>query len=370
MPRDRLLDDDDNNDDAPPQNQRDTVTPAGNPLPDVVHLTVLSIDDDDDNAVHAAAADASTTIRWLNPRGRLVIVGDVHGCKDALERLLHAADFRDGVDNLVLTGDLVTKGADSVAVVERLMALGALCARGNHDDLCVAAARTAGGVDEGAPQPSPDYIPGLRDKHLQWLAALPFTLRLPAYRVTVAHAGLVPGVGRKAQALRDVTRMRELVAVGKDDESEENKRRQKKRWRAVEAHEPGSVPWAPEWRGPGHVFFGHDSAMGLQRQRAATGLDTGCVYGGRLTCAVLPSLEELAATEKRRRRRRWWWWRRARVSVVLRLWCCGVGEAAADLQQLPRTPRLERDLRGRIVSVPGASPPPTPPPPLGREGRA
>jgi len=331
---------------SPAARPRDTLTPAGNPLPDAVHLTVLSTD--------AGDVDNTSTIRWANPRGRLVVCGDAHGCLGALDRLLAAIDFAPGVDNLVLCGDVVTKGPDSKGVVERVMSLGGLSVRGNHDDLALAAAAAGD-------RRSPDFVSGLTEKHLQWLASLPFTIRFPQYGVTVAHAGLVPGVARKAQALRDVSVMRELVEVrGAAADAEDRGPRwrrsplfrrflrpRRKRppvvWRAVEQHEPGSVPWAPEWRGPGHVVFGHDSSRGLQRRRAATGLDTGCVYGGRLTCAVLPPLDEL-----RRSGERWGWWRERCFG------CCGFFFGACARHFPPRTPRFERDLRGRIASVPAA----------------
>ena len=49
--------------------------------------------------------------KWL-PKGdaRLVIVGDVHGCKEELEHLMRKVDFVKGRDHLVLTGDIVSKG--------------------------------------------------------------------------------------------------------------------------------------------------------------------------------------------------------------------------------------------------------------------
>lgn len=80
-------------------------------------------------AIAANAVDGSGGAR------RLVIVGDVHGQKKALEDLLAKVGFdNDGGDHLVLVGDLVNKGPDSAGVVALAMELGAHAVRGNHED--------------------------------------------------------------------------------------------------------------------------------------------------------------------------------------------------------------------------------------------
>ena len=52
--------------------------------------------------------------------------------------------------------------------------------------------------------------------------------------------------------------------------------------RATKSDQEGE-PWAPNWRGPQFVYFGHDARRGLQQQEFCLGLDTGCVYGNQLT---------------------------------------------------------------------------------------
>lgn len=66
---------------------------------------------------------------------RLVIVGDVHGMKAPLERLLEKVGFkRESGDHLIIVGDLINKGPDSAGVVELAMSLGASAVRGNNED--------------------------------------------------------------------------------------------------------------------------------------------------------------------------------------------------------------------------------------------
>ena len=195
---------------------------------------------------------------------RTVIVGDLHGCRAELEALLARVAFASD-DRLVMVGDLVVRGPDPAGALDLLASLGARAVRGNHEDrlLRIRAGRGAAGAAQR------DAIASLADRHWAFLASLPLWLDLPEHGVRVVHGGVVPGVPIERQSPRALMHMRGLDAAG-----------------APVDHRRGT-PWASVYRGPPHVVFGHNAIDGLQLHEAATGLDTACVYGGRLTALVL-----------------------------------------------------------------------------------
>lgn len=65
---------------------------------------------------------------------RTIVVGDVHGSLDGLNRFLSSVHFDTKRDLLVLAGDLVAKGPQSLEVIDRARQLNAKCVRGNHED--------------------------------------------------------------------------------------------------------------------------------------------------------------------------------------------------------------------------------------------
>jgi len=102
-----------------------------------------------------------------------------------------------------------------------------------------------------------------------------------APEVAVVHAGAVAGVPLEKQDREHLLTLRSIR-----DDGTPSKR--------VEG-----TPWAKLWQGPERLVFGHDAVRGLQQYRFATGLDTGCVYGGRLTALILPE-QRLVSVPARR----------------------------------------------------------------------
>jgi len=202
---------------------------------------------------------------------RTIFIGDVHGCLHELEDLLDACAYATG-NRVVLAGDLVAKGPDSTGVLRLVQSLAARAVRGNHDH---AVLRWHNAV-------LANQLPDRQTHHFRvarqlsaadWklLQELPLYLRVPEHEAIVVHGGLVPGTPLELQEPDMLMNMRTLRPDGtgsrRPDEGE---------------------LWATHWQGPELVVFGHHAMAGLQRHPHAIGLDTGCVYGGRLTAYVLP----------------------------------------------------------------------------------
>lgn len=209
----------------------------------------------------------------------LVIVGDVHGCYDELEELVDKCRCKDTNVCTVFVGDLINKGPKSVEVVKLVRSMDAHCVRGNHDEVCL---RSWQNYVEGREPLSSEFqwMRQLDRGDLEWLFELPYTLTIPSLNICVVHAGLVPCLPLQQQPLDSMLHMRN---VSYDVHAS------RWAWHKKIGRE-GTLPWASEWTGPEHVYFGHDAIRKLQQYLLATGLDTGCVYGGKLT-AIFP-LEE------------------------------------------------------------------------------
>ena len=255
----------------------------------------------------------------------LYLIGDVQGCDAALARLLGAIAFSPSRDRLVLLGDLVNRGPQSLAVLRRLMALGdaAACLFGNHDLHLLA-------LSQGARPPHrKDTVGDIlaapdRPALIDWLRQRPMALRERG--VLMVHAGVLPqwsaaqtlrlaaevettlrapgwpeflhqmygnqpdqwhdglqGMERLRVIVNALTRLRFCSAGGRMEFATRD--------RAAAGAPPGYLPWfdAPGRRTAGDVVaFGHWSALGWLADRPdLISLDTGCVWGGYLSAVRL-----------------------------------------------------------------------------------
>ena len=251
----------------------------------------------------------------------IYLVGDLQGCCDAFERLLAALDFSPSRDRLYLLGDLVNRGPCSLPVLERLAGFGdaATCLLGNHDLHLLAVAH---GVRKLHRSDTLDAIlASPRRAHwLDWLRAQ--RLAVQAHGWLMVHAGVPPQWGA-AQTLALADELHALLAgpdlpgflqvmYGNEPARWREDLAGAERWRfainaftrlrfceadgtldfkvkeGADGAPPHLMPWfdVPGRRTEGvPIAFGHWSTLGPLDRPDLLALDTGCVWGGRLTAA-------------------------------------------------------------------------------------
>lgn len=198
--------------------------------------------------------------------GRTVFVGDLHACRDELDALLQKVGFN-ADDRLVMVGDLIVRGPDPAGTIELLRSLSARSVRGNHEDRLLRWRADPGENPLG--DMSLAAALALKKRDWAYLEGLPLWLDLPDHDVRVIHAGLQPGLPIERQDPRTLMNIRCLDRHGGPLEKR------------------GNLLWGQIYMGPPHVVFGHNARDTPQIHPSATGIDTGCVYGGWLTALVL-----------------------------------------------------------------------------------
>ena len=214
---------------------------------------------------------------------RVIAIGDVHGCIDELQELLRQCDYRPG-DLVVFLGDLVCKGPDSISVVQMAREIGAIGVRGNHDFEVVRWHQAIkSGVDPPVVRSEHFHVASCLSKaDMKWMHSLPWYIVSKDVESLFVHAGFVSGIRLKKQNPRLMMNMRSILPDG-----------------TVTSKFFNNWPWARLWDGPQTVLFGHDADRGLQQYEHAIGLDTGCVYGGRLTACILPERRLVSVSARR-----------------------------------------------------------------------
>ena len=239
---------------------------------------------------------------WTNRKddsGPFDIIGDVHGCADELLRLLDQLGYRtdetpiahpDGRRVLFL-GDLIDRGPASDRVLELAMAMvdagTALCILGNHENkLSRALAGKNVTVSHGLAE-TLEQLDARPDEFRQRVAAfidgLVSHYILDEGRLVVAHAGLPERYqGRSSGRVRS-------IALYGDTDGETD-----------EFGLPIRYPWAEEYRGDASVVYGHTPVPNAEWLNKTICLDTGAVFGGRLTALRWPEKELVSvdATEE------------------------------------------------------------------------
>lgn len=201
---------------------------------------------------------------------RAFIIGDIHGCLGMLNRLMDMIDWRPDRDRLIFLGDYIDRGTDSKGVVDFVSVLlkkspFVQCLLGNHesgflDFLSGGDIKTflINGGETTLKSYQRDGEILIPPDHISFYQSLRPWIELEDYYIV--HAGFRPGVEIDDQSLEDLIWIREPFIYSDYDFGK-------------------------------RVIFGHTPFYEPLVTHNKIGLDTGAVYGNRLTCLELPQMK-------------------------------------------------------------------------------
>jgi len=214
--------------------------------------------------------------------GRLIAVGDIHGCHAEFAELLSQLELKAG-DRVVLLGDLVNRGPDSTKVIDLARSTGAVSLLGNHELRLLKFRKT--GDRKYMKEHDLETFDSLRPDDWAYLESMKLTFEEPELNTVFVHGGFMPGEPWQKQPSEVVTRIQVI-----DKEGRPRKR----------ADAPDAPSWAELWGGPPFVVYGHTPRVEVYRLKWSIGIDTACVMGGLLTAYILPERRILQVKARQR----------------------------------------------------------------------
>lgn len=203
---------------------------------------------------------------------RLIIIGDVHGCIRELEKLLKKVKPQKK-DRIIFLGDLINRGPDSKAVLELARDIKATSLLGNHEYRLLKFYHDLDSTDLKPYEKS--TLASLEANDWNYLADMILWLEIPGKLVFV-HGGFLPHIPWRRQPASVVTQIQMI-----DHQGLPRKR----------GEVPGSRFWADLWKQRPIIIYGHTPRAKVYKRRFSIGIDTGCVWGGKLTAFILPENE-------------------------------------------------------------------------------
>ncbi|HJP79816.1 MAG TPA: polynucleotide kinase-phosphatase [Pseudonocardiaceae bacterium] len=225
--------------------------------------------------------------------GPFDVIGDIHGCRAELESLLTELGYQIGRDDagraigarhpegrrVLFVGDLVDRGPDTPGVLRLVMGMvaagTAFCVSGNHEAKLLRALRgrdvqVTHGLAESLAQLA-EETPEFRAEVERFIDGLIAHYVLDGGKLVVCHAGLLEAYHGRASG-----RVRDFALYGQSTGETD------------EFGLPVRYPWANEYRGNAMVLYGHTPVPEPEWVNNTLCLDTGCVFGGKLTALRYP----------------------------------------------------------------------------------
>ena len=213
----------------------------------------------------------------------VIILGDIHGTIVEFNQLLDKINYDQKTQRVILVGDLVDRGDDPLGCIRLARKLNLECVLGNHESKMLRwrkheLRKHLTGQDnpmQSVNEKRKEEWESFSQEDLDWMYSLPLTIDC-GNGWNILHGGLEPKSSFQEQDPEKIIRARYIDKNGKAKALKPDK----------------SMPeetkfWATVWNGKESVIFGHsvfqEPTFFVNENNICVGIDTGCVYGNKLT---------------------------------------------------------------------------------------
>jgi len=207
---------------------------------------------------------------------KAIIYGDIHGCLESFQKLRDKIPLNQDFLEICV-GDFITRGPKSVETIRYLRENNITSVKGNHEDKIIRYIEHSKSNYSNPITLNDDeqkILDALNSEDIDFMMSLPYFKKLN--KVTVLHAGLMNQSNlddlskdevKKIMRLRYISPEGKFVPYGEENEN--------------------SIFWADVYDGnQGFVVYGHQNFDDVRINENSLGIDTGCIYGNKLTAAI------------------------------------------------------------------------------------
>ena len=207
---------------------------------------------------------------------RLVVYGDIHGCRNALVKLRKKIKPKKK-DIEICVGDIIKKGKDSIGVLDYLQKHDIESVLGNHEEKIVKYL-----LHKKVGKKNPIYlnkeekeiVKNLSKKNIKYLLNMPYFIKIK--HIVVVHGGLQNHLSLNRLSKLEKSKIIKMRFLDINNHL-----------KTYDKENKNSIYWSKLYNGnQGFVVYGHQWAKEIRADKHSLGIDTGCVYGNKLTAVV------------------------------------------------------------------------------------
>ena len=213
--------------------------------------------------------------------GRVIIYGDIHGCYEEFVNLREKINpLRTDIE--ICVGDIITRGKDSIKTLRYIQKNNIKSVIGNHENKII---RYLKHEKSGVKNPikldedEKNIVSNLNVGDIDFLNNMLLFMKFGG--ITILHAGLQNHFNLESLSKEEKSKVLRLRYITNDD-----------KFIPFGEEDSGSIFWSKAYDGKqGFIVYGHQTFKEARIGKYSLGIDTGCVYGNKLSAAVFSDID-------------------------------------------------------------------------------